>query len=64
MIFVVWRYGALWGPTHAPYFPSQIIPKNTKTHPPYKHDVIIERLSYGFSINLQGKKQAENKICY
>ena len=33
--------------------------KNTKTHPPPKHDVIIERPFNRISINLQGKKQVE-----
>ena len=36
-----------------------------KTHPrPSKHDVIIERPFNEFFINLRGKKQVENKICY
>ena len=39
----------------------RIITKNTKTHPPPKYAVVIERLFNGFPINLQGKKQVENK---
>ena len=38
--------------------------KNTKTHPPPKHDTIFEHPFNGFPINLQGKKQVENKACY
>ena len=39
-------------------------PEKTKTQPHLKHDVIIELPFNEFSINRQGKKQVENKICY
>ena len=44
--------------------PCEDPPTPLKTHPPPKHDVITECPLNGFSINPQGKKQTENKICY
>ena len=41
--FLLWRCGLSWSTTHAPFFFSGNITKNTETHPPPMRHVIIDQ---------------------